>query len=403
MAELFGDAVDRGLLLMAASDRMRRTGMLLAGGVVASSLGKAGWAAYDARRRWKVSLSSGEDLFQKTSMWLLADLPDIGGIHTRVVTDVQDRSVVRTELVFDRPARINIDGHRITASSELHEAPTTRNFPDDVLMRPSTLTFSGVGEASRDALMRRLRALAGRQDTPGVYVASRWGAWSRSGPLVPRSLDTVIVPGRDRLVADLQAFLQSRENYERLGMPWHRGYLLHGPAGTGKTSLALALAHHFDRDIYYLALSDLDRDTSLLGVVSEVSTRCILLIEDVDVVHAAKSRDDAESRGVSLAGLLNALDGVATPQGMVTIMTTNSVDVLDPALLRAGRVDLRLEVGYLTDEGLDSLLHRFLGAGLPAGRHVLPEVPAADVMEVVKSGLGGGEAVWQDVVDRFTA
>lgn len=402
MVDGFGEAVDRGLLLMAASGRMRRVGAVAAGAVVAGSAARAGWSAYDTRRRWKLSVISGEVLYDKASDWLERVLADSAGVHLRLHTDPQDRTVLRGGVVFDRPQTVMVGGHPIRVTSELHEAPTARNFTDDLMQQPTSLIFSGVGSASRAAMLAQLRELATQQSDPGMYIAHKYGAWTRRGLLVPRELDTVIIEGRDELVADLERFLAARAEYERLGLPWHRGYLLHGPAGTGKTSLAMALAHHFDRDIYYLPLSDLDRDTSLLDVVAEVSTRCILLIEDVDIVHAAKSRDDSETRGVSLAGLLNALDGVATPQGMVTVMTTNSAHVLDPALLRAGRVDLSLEVGYLTDGTLDAMLRRFCGEGLPTGRHVLPDVPPADVMEVIKSGLGTDVAHAQ-VVERFTA
>jgi chaperone BCS1 len=267
--------------------------------------------------------------------------------------------------------------------------------------RRTILVFSGLGEASRAALLTVLGDLAGRQDAPGMYLASRYGAWARRGPLLARSLDSVIVPGAQAVVADLRRFLHSRDEYAQAGLPWHRGYLFHGPAGTGKTSLALALAHEFNRDIYYLPLSDLDKDTSLLDTISEVSTRCILLIEDVDVVHAAKSRDDSESPGVSLAGLLNALDGVGTPQGMVTVMTTNNADVLDDALVRAGRVDMSLEVGYLSDAALDQILRHFCGSGLPEGRTVLPQTVPADVIEAVKRQLGEPDC-GETVIRRFT-
>lgn len=402
MTDQITSAVDRALLLLAASGRgrLRKAGSVAAAGLVAGSVATTAYRVVDQRRRWQVSVHSAEPLYGKVSVWLQQQLVGSRGVHSQVTTDPQDRAVLTRAVQLDQPRTFAVAGHRIRVVS-LTQEPSAINYSELTDPRRTVLVFSGVGEPAHASLMAVLGELASRQEAPGMYLASRFGTWMRRGPLLPRSLDSVIVPDADRVVADLRRFLAAREHYMRLGLPWHRGYLLHGPAGTGKTSLALALAHEFDRDIYYLPLSDLDRDTSLLDTISEVSTRCILLIEDVDVVHAAKSRDDAESRGVSLAGLLNALDGVGTPQGLVTVMTTNNAEVLDEALVRAGRVDLSLEVGYLNDWALDQILRRFCGVGLPEGRTVRANTVPADVIEVIKAQLGDPDAA-AAVIEQFS-
>jgi SpoVK/Ycf46/Vps4 family AAA+-type ATPase len=98
--------------------------------------------------------------------------------------------------------------------------------------------------------------------------------------------------------------------------------------------------------VYYLPLGDPEQDKDLISLVQQIRSQCMLLIEDVDVYHAATDRDD-DGKKASLSAVLNTLDGIWTPHGLVTVLTTNDRDALDPALLRAGRVDLDEEFTVL--------------------------------------------------------
>ena len=218
------------------------------------------------------------------------------------------------------------------------------------------ITFTGYGVAARDAvidLLAELTAAArhGAERRPRMLVARRWGDWQRIRDVPPRRLETVIlVDGQaERVIDDLERFMAADHLYARVGVPWHRGYLFHGPPGCGKTSFATAIAGRFGLDVYLLPLSDLDADVNLVALLGQVDPGSVLVIEDIDVVHAAKARDDAERKGITLSGLLNALDGLITPHGLVTIMTTNRIEDLDPALVRPGRADLVEWFGPLDD------------------------------------------------------
>jgi len=118
---------------------------------------------------------------------------------------------------------------------------------------------------------------------------------------------------------------------------------------THNTSIVKALANHFGMPLYYLPLGDVDKDADLMGLVTDINPRSILLLEDVDVFHAMTKRDD-EKAGTTIASMLNALDGVWTPHGLITVMTTNNRDQLDDALIRAGRVDVDEEFTALDQD-----------------------------------------------------
>lgn len=198
-----------------------------------------------------------------------------------------------------------------------------------------------------------------------------------------REIGTVILEKEKKhaLLNDINEYLHPRTRrwYANHGIPYRRGYLFSGAPGTGKTSLTSALAGVFGLDIYVLSLLDpAMNESQLMRVMSEVPSRCIVLLEDVDAAglgkrsdtsgsHVRKKRQQASqaapntvsdlissatgvpetnpsapASAISLSGLLNAIDGVASHEGRILIMTTNAPNALDKALVRPGRVDMHI-------------------------------------------------------------
>ncbi len=141
--------------------------------------------------------------------------------------------------------------------------------------------------------------------------------------------------------------------------PRGRGYRLYGPPGTGKTSLVTALASELRLNVCTLSLaSPIVTDEKIHTLLASVPQRSLLLIEDVDAFFRERDAAHAQVK-LSFSGFLNALDGVATQEGTVLFMTTNHIERLDPALIRAGRIDERVELGYADEEQLRRLYRKF--------------------------------------------
>ncbi|TIB74556.1 hypothetical protein E3Q24_00517 [Wallemia mellicola] len=142
-------------------------------------------------------------------------------------------------------------------------------------------------------------------------------------------------------------FMSSEEWFANRGIPFRRGYLLYGIPGTGKSTTVHALASELNLPIYILMLSlNLD-DSSLADMMRYLPSHCVLLLEDIDVAFKSRvdngnDRKENES-SVTLSGLLNAIDGLAAPEGRLLFATTNHVEKLDPALIRPGRIDVKVE------------------------------------------------------------
>ncbi|KZL64985.1 mitochondrial chaperone BCS1 [Colletotrichum tofieldiae] len=243
---------------------------------------------------------------------------------------------------------------------------TLRCTQDKAALFPrNTMTVSCVGLSSqilRDLMEEcRIEYLRLAQNKTAIFEHCNNG-WKRTDTRETRPINTIIMNKtlKQLLLQDIQSFLDPRARswYARRGLPYRRGYLLYGRPGTGKSSLSMAVAGCFRLDIYVLSLAALN-DGQLSTLFRELPQRCVVLLEDVDAVGTTQSRvsdaDDFDTRPedsrrsskpkgtVSLSGLLNVLDGVASQEGRVLIMTTNHIEHLDEALIRSGRVDKKIE------------------------------------------------------------
>lgn len=375
---------------------------------------------YREHTRWSVSVSSKDQLYDAAHRWFtegaLSERPP-RALSARFVHSGNEISEVGSpnpppgeiELYYDerRERKVTIQGHSVTVSLVKPEMTAgARSDYSDRYLPPDVLHFHATSQEGQQAVVAMLRALAQTKERrkAALHLLAPWGDWRRRDDLPQRAPESVVlVEGQmERLQADLSRFLDQEVDYVRRGLPWHRGYLLHGPPGTGKTSAVRALAYHLNLDLWFAPLGDLQKDASLLQVVNEVRPRSILLLEDIDIFHAARARDD-DNGGVTMAGLLNALDGVATPHGLIVFMTTNDMSVIDPALLRPGRIDLTEFLDLPTEDQVRRLWANFYDRPIPEQETISFKGSSADVIQICIQHSDDPEAALQSLTLSHSA
>ncbi|KAG7377165.1 hypothetical protein PHYBOEH_001086 [Phytophthora boehmeriae] len=232
-----------------------------------------------------------------------------------------------------------------------------------------------------------------------------------------KTFDNLFFQEKEQVMQLLDNFASKSGKFAIKGFPYKLGLLLHGPPGTGKTSLIKAVAQYTKRHIVTISLGKIQTNQQLLDALFEMKfpvqgldspvemsfEDVVFVMEDIDcassIVNArdtsdtkpskadrmmasqkkAKEEDDEDGMAgmigpmlkpkstedkLNLSGLLNVLDGVIDCPGRIVIMTTNHPEKLDPALVRPGRVNKKLMLGHMGSKEVQQMLEYYCGTSL---------------------------------------
>lgn len=158
-----------------------------------------------------------------------------------------------------------------------------------------------------------------------------------------------------KLDSEISFWMENRSWYRDRNLSWRRGAMLYGPAGSGKTKMVLECAKKHGLYVLKLNVANMSNSEFLDAFSREKSNGQIVLIEDIDSVFLQRKNILADSTHtkqlLSFDTFINAIGGIKTANGSFVIITSNHPENLDPAMVRSGRIDAHIEVGYLCENG----------------------------------------------------
>lgn len=290
---------------------------------------------------------------------------------------------------------------------------------NNIIQTKETITVTVIGR-SHKMLEKLFDTIKKKEDDDWLDIRI-WRGYYAKLKQNRRPLDTVVLDNKvkNKVLSAIDSFKSDKDWYIENGVPHNLGIMLYGPTGTGKTSFIKALGAYYDMPIYIINVSTVT-DHSLQDALFEVPPNSIVALEDIDTANLGKRdlsnrllpigdepeeymhqsklqsfSNKEENEYLSLGGVLNAIDGIATQEGRILIATTNDIDSLDEALVRPGRFDVKEEIGYMTDQTLKEYLCRFYDKDFDV--KVKPNVAPCKVQRLVFENRNNPEKVLKEI------
>ena len=218
-----------------------------------------------------------------------------------------------------------------------------------------------------EAETKKIKACS--KETMNIYYYKKdyWTLLSKS-PKRPSSTIYLRENQQEKIMETTNKFFSpdTREIYLSFGIPYKSVQLIHGPPGTGKTSLIKSIASDLDCDLYILPISKDMLDTNLVDAFSYIADNeekeRIIVIEDIDTLFDENRKKDDTSNGITLQAFLNCLDGFTCVEGTMLFLTANKPEVLDFAMIRSCRIDNKIKLDYANEYQTKKMFETFLPA-----------------------------------------
>lgn len=283
---------------------------------------------------------------------------ELWGVRSKWTAASLKTSRERSDVAFE-PARgwhfVRWQGRVILLNRGKEDGPPGASAEHRAVLAAETITLYAARRNARwlQASVQEAAEFGQRRlnERGAIRIANQWGDWIDLEGSLPRPIRSVILPGRiaEDLLERVNTFLVSPQWHADRGIPWRLGIGIFGPPGSGKSSLARAICSEAGLTLHLPDITGKNAsDAGLMQSLARLGPRAAVMFDDFDAARLP-SREEA-SGGITLAGLLGAFCGPGAAEGRVLFVCSNHPDRLDPALLREGRIDIRIDLGPATHD-----------------------------------------------------
>lgn len=258
--------------------------------------------------------------------------------------------------------------------------------------------------------IQELKDTLSLHDTSNLYIydvkgiadkESDMGINSIGRVMSKRNIDTLFFRDgvKESICEHIENFFTNKELYESKDLTYKTGILLYGEPGTGKSSLSIALATKYKYNVIVIDMGSFDKldISTLTSCINVDSDKYIILLEDIDTLFNSLNREDNKDKDDNkvINKMLQFLDSSSSPNDVIFIATTNHIENLDKAIIRAGRFDLKVKIGNIDGKVAKDMIRSF---------NIEDEVNVDDILAHCKSddeGLYNPAELQNDIISYF--
>ncbi len=229
-----------------------------------------------------------------------------------------------------------------------------------------------IANAKEDIMNLYQKNMQSNEDTISIWIYKKdW--WSLLSQTPKRNMESIYLKRgqKEELQKKLSEFYEenSKKSYLNFGVPYKYVVLLWGMPGTGKTSTIKGIASELNASIYIIPISKQMNDYDFIDAFSSINDeersdgkKKIIVIEDIDTIFCERKKGD-DMITIGLQNILNCIDGLSFSEGTVLFLTANEPQKIDYALLRSGRINLKVELNYADEYQTKQMYSKYFKEG----------------------------------------
>lgn len=353
------------------------------------------WNWIEEKIYFKVTITQESKLFDAMNEWYVRSNPGkIKNIFARFnVNHVYGRANYRIHITpLDSLQLSSWEG-----ATMLIKKRTLYWKEDGEIVYDHEYTITSFAEEGVRDFLNYLEDTWNQKQNEGLHIVLRGeyhGDSNSFSKVIYKSFDDLFFDGKKKLIKHLDLYLESEALYRKKKITYKTSILLGGSPGNGKTCAGFAIADYTRRPIYHVNPRSFATDESFQNYIMNIERGSVILMEDVDSFFGNRENGTESKTFLSFSSILNTLDGLFSPHDVIFVMTTNKPEELDEALVRKGRLDLKIKFENPTGIEINNYLSWYFGEEVNCfSRDFQSLKPMVNIEDICRKSDGIHEAI----------